>query len=204
MEPARDRDLRMPAGRVLGVILIALAIAVLFNSEAMVRAGEGMQPGATRDIVLAVARPIDDVAGAIGLHLPREGLDLAFGQEDKTASGTELERGSASILRRKPQEQAFRQPTKAEPLKVLVTGDSQAEFLGQRLIDQSPEGLLDVQFVDRLVRVTARNVTSNLRVHVRRTHGQIHVRRIRPRRELFNRPVGAAGARQHACWHRHR
>ena len=91
----------MPAGRVLGVIAIALAIAVLFNSEAMVRAGEGMQPGTTRDIVLAVANPVDDVAGAIGLHLPREGLDLAFGQEDKTASGTQLEKGSTAILRRR-------------------------------------------------------------------------------------------------------
>src|SRR5215212_10300345 len=134
----------MPAGRVLGVMLIALAIATLFNSEALVRAGEGMQPGPTRDIVLSVGRPIDDVAGAIGLHLPRDGLDLAFGQEHKTASGTELERGSASILRRKTEQQAFRQPTVADPLKVLVTGDSQAEFLGQRLIDQAPEGLLDV------------------------------------------------------------
>ena len=102
MEPARDRDLTLPAGRVLGVIVIALAIAVLFNSEAMVRAGEGMQPGPTRDIVLSVARPIDDVAGAIGLHLPREGLDLAFGQEDKTASGTELERGSARSCAARP------------------------------------------------------------------------------------------------------
>jgi hypothetical protein len=142
----------MPAGRVLGVIVIALAIAVLFNSEAMVRAGEGMQPGTTRDILLSVARPIDDVAGAIGLHLPRDGLDLAFGQEDKTASGTELERGSASILRpnrRKSRQQGFAQPTTADPLDVLVTGDSQAEFLGQRLIDQAPEGLLDVTTVAR-------------------------------------------------------
>src|SRR5829696_8868093 len=149
MQPERDRDLTMPAGRVLGVIVIALAIALLFNSEAMVRAGEGMQPGPTRGIVLSVARPIDDVAGAIGLHLPREGLDLAFGQEDKTASGTELERGSASILRRETQQQSFRQPTTARPLKVLVTGDSQAEFLGQRLIDPAPEGLLDVTTVAR-------------------------------------------------------
>ena len=78
----------MPAGRVLVVIVIALALAVLFNSEAIVRAGEGMQPGTTRDVVLSVGRPIDDVAGAVGLHLPREGLDLAFGQEDKTAEGT--------------------------------------------------------------------------------------------------------------------
>jgi hypothetical protein len=32
---------------------------------------------------------------------------------------------------------------------VFVTGDSQAEFLGQRLIDQSPKGLLDVTTVAR-------------------------------------------------------
>src|SRR5919107_3451878 len=107
MEPAADRDLTMPAGRVLGVIVIALAVAVLFNSEALVRAGEGMQPGTTRDIVLSVGRPVDDAAGAVGLHLPREGLDLAFGQEDKTQAGTELERGSASILERKAERQAF-------------------------------------------------------------------------------------------------
>lgn len=142
----------MPAGRVLGVIAIALAIAALFNSEALVRAGEGMQPGATRDIVLSIGRPVDDVAGAIGLHLPREGLDLAFGQEDKTASGTELERGSTAILRRnrrKDEQQSFAQPTPENPLHVLVTGDSQAEFLGQRLIDQSPPGLLEVETVAR-------------------------------------------------------
>ena len=139
----------MPAGRVLGVIVIALAVAVLFNSEALVRAGEGMRPGTTRDIVLSVGRPVDDVAGAIGLHLPREGLDLAFGQEDKTAEGTQLERGTAAILRPRTERQSFRQPTTSRPLQVLVTGDSQAEFLGQRLIDQSPRGLLGVETVPR-------------------------------------------------------
>src|SRR4051812_50015683 len=77
----------MPAGRVLGVMLIALAIAALFNSKAVVRAGEGMQPGHTRDIVLSVGRPIDDVAGAIGFHLPREGPDLAVWQEAKNGAG---------------------------------------------------------------------------------------------------------------------
>ena len=142
----------MPAGRVLGVLAIALAVAALFNSEALVRAGEGMRPGPTRDIVLSVGRPVDDVAGAIGLHLPREGLDLAFGQESKTASGTELERGSNAILRknrRREARQTFPQPTPQHPLHVLVTGDSQAEFLGQRLVDQSPPGLLDVETVAR-------------------------------------------------------
>jgi hypothetical protein len=144
----------MPAGRVLGVIVIALVIAALFNSEAIVRAGEGMEPGSTRDVVLSIGRPLDDVAGAIGLHLPREGLDLAFGQDPKTASGTELERGSTAILRRRPggrapARPAWRQPTPERPLDVLVTGDSEAEFVGQRVVDQAPEGLLEVETVAR-------------------------------------------------------
>ena len=145
----------MPAGRVLGVIVVALAIAALFNSEAIVRAGEGMKPGTTRDIVLSVGRPLDDVAGAVGFHLPRDGLDLAFGHDPKTASGTELEEGSRSILqklrrRREAAAQAeYRQPTPKRPLDLFVTGDSEASFVGERLVDQAPRGLLDVETVAR-------------------------------------------------------
>ena len=145
-----DKDLSMPAGRVLVVIVVALALAAFLNSEALVRAGEGMKDGPTRDIVLSVGRPLDDVAGSIGLHLPREGLDLAFGQEPKTASGTELESGSTAILRRRKRAtRRFRQPTAGRPLRVFVTGDSQAEFVGQRLVDVAPEGLLRVDVVAR-------------------------------------------------------
>ena len=142
----------MPAGSVLGVILIALGIAALFNSEAIVRAGESMQPGATRDVVLLVARPLDDVAGAIGLHLPRKGLDLAFGQESKTAKGTELEQGSTAILRanrRKRRAPAFAPPTQQDEVNVLVTGDSQAQFVGEILTDLLPSDLFDVSVVAR-------------------------------------------------------
>ncbi len=143
----------MPAGRVLAVVVIALGIAALFNSEAIVRAGEGMKEGTTRDIVLSVGRPVDDVAGFVGLHLPRQGLDLAFGQEDKTASGTELETGSAAILKRKAKveeaEPNYRQPTPGRPLEVLVTGDSEAQFLGERITDQARPGLLEVETVPR-------------------------------------------------------
>src|SRR3954447_10701132 len=98
MDPDRRHPLTMPAGRVLGVILIALGIAALFNSAAMVRAGESMKRGSTRDIVLSVAHPLDDVAGAVGLHLPRDGLDRAFGQQSKTGK-SRLESGSTAILR---------------------------------------------------------------------------------------------------------
>jgi uncharacterized protein len=155
MPPRFRKDLVMPAGRVLGVMVIALLVAALFNSEAIVRAGESMERGPTRDIVLSIARPLDDVAGAVGLHLPREGLDLAFGQEDKTGEGTELEEGSTAILRpnrRKSEQQSFAQPTPDDPVEVFVTGDSQAEFIGQLLTDELPDDLFDVE-------VAARNAT---------------------------------------------
>jgi uncharacterized protein len=142
----------MPAGRVLGVVLIALLVAVLFNSEAIVRAGESMQGGTTRDVVLSVARPLDDVAGAVGLHLPRQGFDKAFGQEPKTAEGTELESGSTAILRpnqRKTAEQSFVQPTPTSPVDVFVTGDSQALFIGELLTDELPDELFNVEVSPR-------------------------------------------------------
>jgi hypothetical protein len=142
----------MPAGRVLGVILIALAIAALFNSEAIVRAGESMQGGNTRDVVLSVARPLDDVAGTIGFHLPREGLDRVFGQESKTAENTELVEGSTAILRpkrRKPAPQGFAQPRTSDEVSVFVTGDSQAQFVGEILTDLLPSDLFDVAVVAR-------------------------------------------------------
>jgi len=152
MEPRARHPLTLPAGSVLGVILIALGIAALFNSEAIVRAGDSMQPGHTRDVVLSVGRPLDDVAGAIGLHLPREGLDFAFGQESKTAKGTQLEQGSTAILRakrRKRKAQGFPQPTKQDEVNVLVTGDSQAQFVGEILTDLLPSDLFDVTVVAR-------------------------------------------------------
>jgi uncharacterized protein len=155
MPPRFRKDLVMPAGRVLGVVVIALLVAALLNSEAIVRAGESMEKGPTRDIVLSIGRPLDDAAGAIGLHLPREALDLAFGQEDKTAEGTELEEGSTAILRpnrRKTERQTFVQPTPDNPIDVFVTGDSQAEFIGQLLTDELPDDLFDVE-------ITARNST---------------------------------------------
>ena len=144
----------MPAGRVLGVIVIALLIAALFNSAAIVRAGEGMGPGGTRDVVLSIARPLDDVAGTIGFHLPRKGLDAAFGQESKTAGDTELESGSTRILKKKAEREErapreYRQPTGRRPLEVLVTGDSEATFTGERLIDQGSDELLEVETVAR-------------------------------------------------------
>jgi len=150
-DPA-DPRLTMPAGRVFLVVLVALLIAAIFNADAMVRAGEGMKLGTTRDITLSVARPLADVTGFLQLNEPRKGFDAAFGQESKTASGTELETGSATILRRKAKQEAkpvWRQPTPGRPLDLLVTGDSEADLVGLKMADLDTDDLLDVETVAR-------------------------------------------------------
>ena len=146
-----NKNLTMPAGRVLVVIVVALAVAALLNSEAVVRAGEGMDDGPTRDVVLAVGRPLDDAAGAVGLHLPREGLDarLRPGPQDRIRhrARERVHRDPATATA--AHVATFRQPTPARPLRVLVTGDSQAEFVGQRLVDVAPRALLRTDVVAR-------------------------------------------------------
>lgn len=147
-----DPRLTMPAGRVFLIVLIALLTAAIFNADAMVRAGEGMKLGTTRDITLSVARPLADVTGFLQLNEPRKAFDLAFGQESKTASGTELETGSAAILKKKAKQEAkpvWRQPTAGEPLDLLVTGDSEADLVGLKMADLDTGDLLDVDTVAR-------------------------------------------------------
>lgn len=147
-----DPRLTMPAGRVFIVVVVALLTAAIFNADAMVRAGEGMKPGTTRDITLSVSRPLADVTGFLQLNEPRKGFDLAFGQESKTASDTELETGSAAILERKAKRVAkpvWRQPTPGQPLDLLVTGDSEADLVGLRMADLDTDDLLDVDTVAR-------------------------------------------------------
>ncbi len=147
-----DPTLAMPAGRVFLVVLVALLTAAIFNADAMVRAGEGMKLGTTRDITLSVARPLADVTGFLQLNEPRKGFDAAFGQESKTASGTELETGSAAILRKRAKREAkpvWRQPTAGQPLDLLVTGDSEADLVGLKMADLDTDDLLDVETVAR-------------------------------------------------------
>ncbi len=140
---------------------MALLAAALLNSAAMVRAGEGMDDGVTRTLVLAVARPIDALASTVGLDLPRRGLDAVFGHSAWVAEGTALTDGGDDVLdlpvapsatasptpdgpgpTKEPSEPELlypqdvggitkvTRPTAKDPLKVLVTGDSLASYIG--------------------------------------------------------------------------
>jgi hypothetical protein len=155
----------MSAGHAIAVTVGALVFAMLFNSHAMVHAGEGMPDGTTRDLVLAVAKPLDSFAHATYLDRPRKWLDSLFGHQQAPTGPSALSQvptqadnrplGSGSAGHRPapgPKAKAkapvplstakpLRVPTKADPLKLLIAGDSMTEFLGPSLINQaSSEG----------------------------------------------------------------
>jgi hypothetical protein len=82
-----DREPVTTARQAGRVIRIALITALLLNTAGVVRAGLGMPPGATRDLLLAVARPLNGIAGALDLNRPRTSLDAMFGHPDGTGDG---------------------------------------------------------------------------------------------------------------------
>jgi hypothetical protein len=162
----------MPAGHAILIVAGALVFAMLFNSAAMVHAGEGMPSGITRDLTLDVAKPVNSFAHALFLDRPRKWLDSAFGhkpaptgpsqlsqlpsQADNrplgsgtagshkptstpgpSASASASAKPKAPVPSHKPAVAPLRVPTKANPLKILVAGDSMTEFLGPDLINQA-------------------------------------------------------------------
>ncbi len=157
----------MPAGHAILIVAGALVFAMLFNSAAMVHAGEGMPAGTTRDLVLDVAKPVNSFAHALFLDRPRKWLDSAFGHKPAPTGPSALSQlpskadtrplgsaaspsphpagrptPSASAKAKasappKPVVPALRVPTKAAPLKLLVAGDSMTEFFGPDLVNQA-------------------------------------------------------------------
>jgi len=146
------------------VIRIALLTALLLNSAGVVRAGLGMAPGPTRDLLLDLARPLNSTAHLLDLDRPRTSLDAMLGHPDRTTGDgtrTRLEQDAAKqqpaaapAPRLAPVAAAVRHPTPGDPLRILVTGDSLSDFDGRQLAR-----LVAAQHLPAKVRVEARNGT---------------------------------------------
>jgi hypothetical protein len=154
---AHTRARRVPAGQAIATVILALTLAWLLNSESVLRKGEGMDPGVTRTVVVAVAEPVNHFAQWVGLAEPRSALDAALGHQSYVAANTALEDGSDDILNAPaprpsatgagkhhdapqvmyPQDVGgvtkIHPPTAAHPLRLLVTGDSLATYPGDQL-----------------------------------------------------------------------
>ena len=137
----------MAAGRVLIVIVVALATAMLLDSRGMVHTGEAMPPGGGRDFVLGIAHPIDSIAHALRLDWPHQRFDKLLGRDQYTGP-SDLTRTSVDVDNRpvlgpnaqsaspaSPSVAALRPVSAAAPLRLLFTGDSMMLGIGPQAVN---------------------------------------------------------------------
>ncbi|WP_322796809.1 DUF459 domain-containing protein [Tepidiforma sp.] len=159
--PSRQRLGARP-GRVFGVMVGGLLLAVLLNAPALERGAESMPYGRERDFWLAVWKPFAAVSRALFLDEPRNALDRLLGRDHggdlfelpaspgdggtpapgETPAPTPVQgRGTpAPTATPTPDPRPkLRTPTAADPLRVWIGGDSMAKVLGEAFLRQAAE-----------------------------------------------------------------
>lgn len=141
---------RTPAGQALLVVVLTLVLTVVLDADGLVRTAERQPRGWTRSLSLTLMHPIQDLSQALRLNRPREWLAEATGHEDDVritpTKGVEVAplttppptngstvAPSSTTTTTLP---AFRVPTAADPLRVLVVGDSLSGQLGPAMADE--------------------------------------------------------------------
>ena len=151
----RFRRRAMPAGRVLVALVVCLATWLLLNADTLKRSAHGSPPGTRRDAALAVLRPTAALSHALFIDRLGDAIQRALGRNPKAAPGagsTIVTIGAKPSVRPSPSPAThptprtssspsppraalppLRVPTKDDPLRVLVVGDSFATDIGYGL-----------------------------------------------------------------------
>lgn len=77
---ATDRRSGTPAGKVLLAGALGLALAIVLNSQQLLREAQQKPFGWERDASVSVWESVEDASSAVGLHLPRLWLDETLGR----------------------------------------------------------------------------------------------------------------------------
>ncbi len=189
---AREADLAERTAAISPVViatLTCLLLAALLTSGKIVEIAERQEFGPTRDRQLAFAESLDRAANFLSLNRPYDAIRSIRGAgedvgervdniEDVAASTTTTtappttssvataEGTSSTSSSTTTTPQVLRVVTEARPLKVLVAGDSQAEYLGQAITTESPGWELDVTIDDRISTSLARPDYFNWPAHL--------------------------------------
>src|SRR5437867_2581234 len=149
-ERRRDSDLPAPAGapvgpagrgrrpeaagRVLVVILLCLALWAVAAAPSLKASAEASPYGARRTAALAVLTPLAELSRLVGLAKLNSMAETALGRPDPLAPPPTipplkpLKRHTHPVVL-----PPLRRPTRSDPLRVLVIGDSTALDLGYGL-----------------------------------------------------------------------
>ena len=157
MEPLEFIDVSVldrvvSARRAIGFVCLGLGTAALLDSGPLLNAASSL-PNPERGVVRAVASPLDSFAKSMGLDQPRRGLLSLLGRPADSApsellappappaTAVSVVATHAPNLAANPKPLTQLPPlapgTKAHPLRVLVTGDSLSQYLGQQIIDMT-------------------------------------------------------------------
>gem|GEM_PF-649579 len=169
--PSDSPSRTVSARRAFALVTLSLVAVTLLRAPAAVHAGEGMPPGTTRDLLLTFSRPLATATQRLGIDWPDERLSALFGHgtpatRSELVEAASRERSAVALAgpNAAPTGPAtippavlapVRVPTVADPLRVLVTGDSLTESLGPTIANTAPPTVrtqTDTRFGTGLVR----------------------------------------------------
>ena len=174
---ARERDLTertQPVRPAVVAVLGCLLLAALLTSDKLVSIAERQEFGGARDRNLALAEGVDRVANFLSLNRPYDALqDLRDANNDRvevvappttTTTTTVPPSTSASAATTTTTSTTtttttlapVRAVTEADPLRIYLTGDSQATYLGQAVTTETDDRPVAVTVDDRISTSLAR------------------------------------------------
>lgn len=135
---------RVPAGKALAVILVALLVGALLNADRIDNTAHTQPFGWQRTWALHITGPVKSLSHATGLNLPRKYLSGAVDNEippppADTATVVTVAPTVPDTTSTTATPPEYRTPSPAERVRVLVAGDSLMGWIGPALT-QGMEG----------------------------------------------------------------
>jgi hypothetical protein len=132
-ETADGRRL-VAAGNVLLAVLIGIVLALFLNAAGIKKTAESLPFGAQRSVAVALARPIATVSHFFYIDRPnrivRDALGKGSGEDDLGSQLADLGKPTDGAT-----PGVLRTPTRKEPLRCWVGGDSMTQVFGQSLVN---------------------------------------------------------------------
>jgi uncharacterized protein len=136
-------DQGMPAGRVIGVMVVALIIGLILNAPDIRRTAERQEAGWRREIAVAIIEPFDWFSRTLRLDTPHDLIDTAIGRQDPNPVSTTTT--TPPVLVTTPETTTTTAPTRREvtaanPLRLFIGGDSMVGQFGPMLENTAEAG----------------------------------------------------------------
>lgn len=159
--------------------VVAFGLFTLMNASSLLRLVERQPFGWQRTVEVALVKPIDGLSHLLFLDRPREAADDALDHEFGDSSAFE-DLADAPATPVAPDATELRDPSAEDPLTIWIVGDSQAEILGQSVIERADstgvmDATLDFEFSSGLTRPDFFNWPAEIQSVVEANHPDVMV-----------------------------